>query len=146
MTLQWNPGLVLGIESMDLTHREFVDRLVGFEQVTDSELRARYADIVQHTVDHFRREDEWMRRLDYAHAETHTEEHDKVLKVMTAVTHCVEKGDTRFGRILIRVIAKWFHEHALTMDAALARFLHASGHGPAGPAQTPGDLPDGPGR
>ena len=58
---------------------------------------------------------------------------------MAAVARCVEKGDTRFGRILIREIAAWFQEHALTMDFMLAGFLHASGHGRAGPPDVPGD-------
>ena len=79
MTIQWNSSLELGIQSMDLTHREFVDLLNGVEQMIDSDLRARFPDLVEHTVNHFRREDEWMRRLDYAHAEAHTDEHDKVL-------------------------------------------------------------------
>lgn len=138
--------MVLGIESMDLTHREFVDQLNAFETAIDGELGARFADIMAHTEEHFRREDEWMRRLGYAHAGAHTDEHDKVLKVMAAVAHCVDKGDTRFGRILIREIAKWFHEHALTMDYMLADFLRATGHGPAGPAEVGGDAPDPAGR
>ena len=146
MAIQWHSGMVLGIESMDLTHREFVDQINAFETANDGELSARFPDIVEHTVNHFRREDEWMRRLDYAHAEAHTEEHDKVLKVMAAVARCVDKGDTRFGRILIREVAKWFHEHALSMDYMLAGFLHASGHGPAGPADVGGDAPDSAGR
>ena len=123
--IEWNSSLVLGIESMDLTHREFVDLLNGVEQMPDSELSARFPEIVEHTVMHFRCEDEWMRRLDYAHAEAHTDEHDKVLKVMAAVARCVDKGDTRFGRILIREIAMWFREHALTMDTMLATFIKA---------------------
>ena len=36
-------------------------------------------------------------------------------------------------QLLVREIASWFQDHALTMDALLAEFLHENGHGPRGP-------------
>lgn len=130
MVLKWSPELELGIEAMDLTHREFVDQLNALVRLPDDKMAEAFARLVSHTVDHFGRENAWMQKHDYAGAEAHVKEHDRVLKVMNAIADFIETGESRIGRMVARDLAGWFRQHARTMDAGLAQVLQAAGDGP----------------
>lgn len=123
MVLKWNPEYVLGLDEMDFTHREFVDQLNALAKVPDDKVMESFAALIAHTRAHFRRENDWMHGLDYAQSPAHVNEHEKVLKLMTAVAAYMENGYYRMGRMAARELAQWFHHHALTMDTELAKFL-----------------------
>ena len=59
-TLQWSEALELGLDFMDDTHREFVDLLATVVNAPDSNLIACWQALIDHTDDHFTREDKWM--------------------------------------------------------------------------------------
>lgn len=131
MVLKWSPELEVGIEAMDLTHREFVDQLNALVRLPDDRMAEAFARLVSHTVDHFGRENDWMQKYGYAGAEAHVSEHERVLKVMNAIADFIETGESRIGRMVARDLAGWFRQHARTMDASLAQVLQAAGAGPA---------------
>jgi hemerythrin-like metal-binding protein len=123
MVMKWTPDLAFGIEPMDFTHREFVNQLNALARVPDDKVMETFAALVAHTKAHFRRENDSMFGLNYPQALAHVSEHDKVLKVMIAVSAYMEMGSCRMGRMVARELAHWFRQHALTMDAQLARCL-----------------------
>ena len=43
-------------------------------------------------------------------------------------------GDARLGRMLAEALAEWFPQHAQSMDAVLALYMHEKGYVPAQPA------------
>ena len=137
MILKWSPELELGIEAMDLTHREFVDQLNAMVSLPDDEMAEAFTRLLNHTVEHFGREKAWMQKHGYAGAEAHVDEHDRVLKVMTAIAEFIETGESRIGRMAARDLAGWFRQHARTMDAGLARVLQAADAGTAVGASPP---------
>lgn len=135
MVLKWTPELELGIEAMDLTHREFVEQLNALVRMPDEQLTEGFALLIDHTRAHFGRENAWMKKHGYAGAEAHVSEHDRVLRVMTAIADFMESGEPRMGRMVARELAGWFRQHARTMDAELAQFLRTVDAGAA--AATP---------
>jgi hemerythrin-like metal-binding protein len=126
--LPWSEALELGLDVMDDTHREFVDLLAQCEAAADDELPALWNELVQHTSEHFGREDDWMRRTGFAASNCHTTQHQVVLQVMREGAKLAANGHRGVLRGMISELAGWFPVHAQTMDAALALHLRGVGY------------------
>jgi hemerythrin len=122
-TLEWSPGLELGVDAMDQTHRDFVHCLNALGQASDADMLARFEELFAHTVSHFEQETAWMQRIDFPPLHCHTAEHDGVLEVMREVRGYLQAGKHEVGRVLAGELAAWFQSHAATMDSMLAQVL-----------------------
>ena len=65
-SLEWTDALALDLPAMDDTHREFVDLLAAVEEAPDDRLVTAWRALIDHTEDHFAREDRWMRDTRFA--------------------------------------------------------------------------------
>ena len=79
--------------------------------------------LLQHTQEHFGREEEAMRQVGFPPYPMHKGEHDRVIDEMEAEeTHFRETGDT--GRLLAylsEAVPAWFVSHIQSMDAVTAQ-------------------------
>jgi hemerythrin-like metal-binding protein len=109
---------------MDDTHREFVDLLAATELADDDTLLERFTALIDHTDDHFGREDQWMKDSAFGPGGCHSDEHDMILKVMReALRRGQVDNNLSMVRQLTRELAIWFDNHAKSMDAVLAMYL-----------------------
>ena len=129
-TLQWSDALVLELPAMDDTHREFVDLLALVETASDETLQPHWRTLVDHTDDHFGREDQWMQATRFSSTNCHSVQHQVVLQVMREGIKLAEAGDLGAIRQMARELAIWFPQHAQSMDAALALHLRSVGFDP----------------
>lgn len=127
MLVEWTDELVLGVEKMDSTHREFVDQLNALGEAGDAALLDGLDGFIAHTVEHFDQESRWMESMEFPPMHCHREEHEGVLSIMREVRGMVAEGKFELGRVLVRELAPWFTNHAATMDAMLAQFMQAKG-------------------
>ncbi len=140
--LQWSEALVLDLPLMDDTHREFVDLLASVDAATDAELLARWQALIEHTDDHFAREDAWMKHTRFASSNCHSMQHEVVLKVMREGLAQGRQGSLGVVREMASELALWFPQHAQSMDAALALHLRRVGYDPVtGAVSAPEALP-----
>ncbi|RPI42035.1 MAG: cation-binding hemerythrin HHE [Betaproteobacteria bacterium] len=121
--LDWSEKLALGVQRMDATHREFVERLNELHVAPDEDYLRLLDAFIDHTVAHFEQEERWMKALDFPPIHCHTGEHAGVLNIMRDVRRMVAEGKPEVGRVLTRELAPWFENHAAGMDAMLAFFL-----------------------
>lgn len=128
--LQWSDALVLDLPAMDDTHREFVDLLALVDTAGDDTLLAQWRTLVDHTDDHFGREDQWMQDTRFSSTNCHSVQHKVVLQVMREGIALAEAGDLGAVRQMARELALWFPQHAQSMDAALALHLRSVGFDP----------------
>ena len=132
--IEWSEELELGLSYMDETHREFVNLLAGTANAPDDQLLAAWQCVVEHTEDHFGREDKWMRDSAFPPGDCHTTEHQAILQVMREGGRRGAAGNLAMVRQLARELGVWFAGHAQSMDNALALFLkevqydEATGH------------------
>jgi hemerythrin-like metal-binding protein len=122
-TLQWSEELELGLSYMDDTHREFVDLLTAASSASDAQLLTVWQSVIEHTQDHFGREDKWMQDSSFPPGSCHSTEHDAILAVMREGGRRGEQGNLGVVRQLARELGVWFAGHAQSMDTALALFL-----------------------
>jgi hemerythrin-like metal-binding protein len=123
-TLTWSDDLVMNMDKMDQTHREFVDLLAATELAPEDKLIASFIELIAHTEEHFSGENQWMQDVSFGPGGCHTDEHDMILKVMReALRRGQEDGNLQMVRQLTGELAVWFDGHAKRMDAVLAMFL-----------------------
>jgi hemerythrin-like metal-binding protein len=141
-TLEWTGSLSLDLPAMDDTHREFVDLLAAVEDAPDEQLATAWRALIEHTEDHFAREDRWMRDTRFASSNCHTTQHHVVLEVMRETEANALAGPAGLIRAMAGELAKWFPQHAQGMDAALALHLRRVGYDVAtGVVSVPQALP-----
>lgn len=122
-TVEWSGALSLDFEPMDAEHREFVDLLAKAQRATDADLPAAWAALVDHTVGHFGREDEWMRGTRFSSTESHTMQHRVVLNLLREGLAMAQAGRIGAVREMADELAVWFVKHTQSLDAALALHL-----------------------
>jgi len=145
VTLAWSDALSLELDFMDNTHREFVDLLAATELANDDTVLERFSALIDHTDDHFGREDQWMKDTHFSSSNCHAMQHNVVLQVMReGLTRGQEQGDLKMVRQMAHELGIWFPQHAQTMDAALALHLRRVGYdADTGLVSMPEALPEG---
>jgi hemerythrin len=85
--------------------------------------------LVQHTREHFGREDDAMRRAAFPPYPVHHGEHQRVLAEMERERAAYAEGNdaARLARYLAEVVPAWFVHHIQSMDLMTARFVASSG-------------------
>jgi hemerythrin-like metal-binding protein len=127
---------------MDDTHREFVDLLARVGTAGDEALLQQWAALVEHTDDHFGREDQWMQNTGFSSSNCHSMQHKVVLQVMREGLVRGQAGDLAMVRQMAHELGLWFPQHAQAMDAALALHLRGLGFDPlTGIVHMPDSLP-----
>ncbi len=123
-TLTWSDDLVLNMDTMDATHREFVDMLASTELAAEENLLQSFTELIAHTESHFGGENQWMQDSAFGPGGCHTDEHDMILKVMReALRRGQVDNNLSLVRQLTSELAIWFDNHAKSMDAVLAMYL-----------------------
>jgi hemerythrin-like metal-binding protein len=140
--LQWSDSLSLDLPLMDETHKEFVVLLGLVEGADDDQVLPAWRDLVEHTAQHFGREEDWMRSTGFSSTNCHTLQHRVVLQAMREGLDEGRIGHLALIRQMAHELAIWFMRHAQTMDAALALHLRGVGFDPvSGEVRMPQALP-----
>lgn len=140
--LQWSDALSLDMPLMDETHQEFVDLLAKVVESPDDTLLTRWALLIDHTQDHFDREDQWMAATGFASGNCHASQHSIILQVMREGGKRGLEGDLAIVRQMAYELGLWFPQHAQSMDASLALHLRSAGYDPvSGVISQPAAIP-----
>ena len=129
--LTWTDDLTLGVSAMETTHQEFVVLLAAAESAADDSLLPTWAELVDHTREHFANEDRYMQATGFAAGNCHTMQHRMVLEVMEHGLALGRTGDMAPIRQITRELAPWFVQHTDAMDVPLAMHLKRVGFDPA---------------
>ena len=130
--LEWTDALALDQNTMDDTHREFVDLLNRVAASPAEGLLASLDEFVKHTEEHFSQEERWMQEFAFPPLHCHQGEHANVLEVIREVRKRVADGQVQLGKTLSEALAEWFPQHAGSMDAVLAMYMKQIGYVPGG--------------
>jgi len=128
LTLQWSDSLSLDLPFMDDTHREFVDLLAIVVTASDTDLLPAWKILIDHTHEHFEREDQWMLNTRFSSSNCHTMQHKVILQVMREGDVRGKAGELDVVRQMASELGIWFPQHAQSMDAALALHLRSVGY------------------
>lgn len=124
----WGDALELGIPSVDEQHRELVDLLNRLAALSSSDIGAEAHDdmlellghLYQHTVVHFRHEEELMETIDYLDLAAHRDEHHMLLAELRSFVHQIENGDSILDAKSIHALRDWLMVHITSSDRPFA--------------------------
>lgn len=140
--MQWSPTLALDMPLMDDTHEEFVALLGKAVEASDETLLSRWAELIDHTQEHFDREDQWMQATGFAAGNCHATQHDIILQVMREGGKRGLNGELDLIRQMAYELGLWFANHVQSMDNGLALHLRSAGFDPVtGEISQPAALP-----
>ncbi|GAB6040583.1 bacteriohemerythrin [Endothiovibrio diazotrophicus] len=122
--IEWNDEqFLLGVEEMDETHREFVERVNRLDGAKGEAFAAAFGELLAHTREHFANEDRLMEESRFAATTEHRGEHRRVLADLERLNGRVAAGRPAMARAYLAEVPNWFRHHAATMDSALAAHL-----------------------
>jgi hemerythrin-like metal-binding protein len=128
--MQWSPTLGLELPVMDDTHEACVALLAEAVQAPDETLLTRWALLIDHTQEHFDREDQWMAQTGFAAGNCHATQHSVILQVMREGGKRGLMGELDLVRQMAYELGLWLVNHIQSMDAALALHLRSAGFDP----------------
>ncbi|MDR2905644.1 MAG: hemerythrin family protein [Helicobacteraceae bacterium] len=118
--VEWSNQYVLGVCSMDETHKEFVRILNNaIAAVNNSDFYEHCQEILHHTYNHFEGERLMMVDCGVSSRQDHIVEHNRVLAEMEHMFARPKEAK----KYVMEGIPAWFHTHATTLDSELARAI-----------------------
>lgn len=84
---------------------------------------------LDHSREHFRREEEAMHACGFPPYAVHKQEHDRVLVWLESLRDSVRAGEemARLRELVEREVPAWLEQHVRTMDQVTARWIAARG-------------------
>lgn len=122
------------LESMNATHREEVelvnrlgDLLMGYRSggVAEAELTATVKGWVEHTREHFERENRLMLEYGFPAYQMHSSEHERILGLLETLQRewLNSRSVEPLAGFLFETWPGWFETHVCTMDRVTAQFV-----------------------
>jgi hemerythrin len=126
--LNWTDALSVGIEEVDVEHRQLIESINGLHDVI--QVGADYVQVVEllgeiytQIAAHFAHEEDMMRDADYPLYEEHKEDHEILLDDLREIMDEVEADGAYDAATLSGDMNRWFTDHFHTHDAKLHRAL-----------------------
>lgn len=130
MAIVWDPGLAIGVPSIDAQHRELfhrIDRLLeaAATRTTATEVGALLDYLGDYVREHFRTEEELMERLAFPGRAEHGAEHLAFARELVGLReeHAREGGS---AALVVRVTSRatgWLRDHIYRADKQLGAFV-----------------------
>jgi hemerythrin-like metal-binding protein len=126
--IEWDEGLSVGVDEIDVQHRQILRRLRGImaaaaERRTD-EVRSALRFLERYVVDHFAAEERWMAEHGYPGALEHARGHAALCQAIAAGRRAVEeRGED--GAAPAARIASAIEQHMMTEDLRVGQFWTA---------------------
>lgn len=134
MSIAWGSAMTVGEESIDADHRRLVALINDFEAAVAGPVEHQRAaavllTLVEHTADHFRREEELQFQARYPYYESHRRTHHDVLTRLTALAQDYTRGEGMARQELIAPVAGFLKEclaeHILRSDLRMKPYVQA---------------------
>ena len=114
----------LGDAEMDHSHDEFMQLAQQAAAAPSGDFAPALQQLLQHTQDHFQKEELRMHGTDHRLLNEHRAEHQRILGDMARFYERAEAGRSSMARAWVRDnLLEWFSAHVKTMDSALAAHL-----------------------
>ncbi len=128
--MEWRSEFQTGIEEIDKPHKRFFDKINSFIENIRKGDRSGLPDVfvflANHTQNHFRVEEELMRRYHYPFLESHLQEHKRFIENFMALTKEAEAGTGDPDYLSFRaqlLLFDWFTGHIAKTDRHMGRNL-----------------------
>uniref|UniRef100_C6E4Z4 Hemerythrin-like metal-binding protein n=1 Tax=Geobacter sp. (strain M21) TaxID=443144 RepID=C6E4Z4_GEOSM len=123
--IQWNVNLLVGIQEIDLHHKQLVQSLNTtydeFREGKEIELSF-LQELIDYAAHHFTCEEQWMKKMGYPKLEAHREEHALFASRIDDFRKGL-KGNGKVSVELLWFLCNWVTHHIGESDAEFGRFV-----------------------
>ncbi|MCF7808090.1 MAG: bacteriohemerythrin [Candidatus Marinimicrobia bacterium] len=128
----WNKQFNVGIKKFDDDHKLLIDMvndlLVANEESQDqATIVDKINNLIDHTKDHFRAEEQVMKKHNFPGLDDHYREHLKLLGELETFKRELDAKSSVNVEELSSFLTGWLLNHILTMDIAYTAFLYDKG-------------------
>ena len=123
--LNWDDSMLVGNETIDDTHREFVALATTLIRCSETTAMLHLTEIEAHILSHFENEQSMMERTNFPATDCHVDEHNEVIKAVQQVRELYSKKEIGLSDVkrLAQALIDWFPGHIVYMDSALSTWL-----------------------
>ena len=127
---EWDDRLATGITTIDADHRDLAERYNGlvhalFQNGDPVLFEKCFRSLVSQVRRHFAYEQRLMLDLGYSAHDSHTAEHERLLREAEELTQRVTTGVEEYDcSVLMQYVKDWLIEHIVHEDQRLARFIN----------------------
>jgi hemerythrin len=130
MPLEWEPGLSVGVEAIDVQHRQILRRMRCLDEAVragrPADTRAGLRFLTHYLADHFDEEESWMEQNGYPGLSEHRKAHRRCLDELKAMRNAFEvSADPAPLTRAAEALSRWLDEHMTGDDLQLGRFREA---------------------
>ncbi len=131
-TLEFAPGLQLGIKLIDEQHARFfelMNQLIALDAGSDERavVAGVIGELVTYVTVHFRTEEELMARFDYPEIQAHQLEHARFAGQVEEFHRRFERGDIGLEDEMMAYLVDWFTTHVRREDPKYVPLFKANG-------------------
>ena len=130
MAIEWSSDLEIGVEDIDLQHRELIDRInillhACGEGKGGHEVRHLIAFLEDYVITHFSREERVMREHNFPAYASHKTEHEFYVARISELKQLfrTEGGNIQVVLMAINASVSWLSNHIRKTDKAIGLFL-----------------------
>ena len=125
---EWSNDYSVGVPSIDTEHRRLVDLLNELHDCMTAgkaaeQLASILEGLVAYTTDHFRHEEELFAQHGFPDAQSHTEEHRRLVEQVLTLQGKLARHEATLTIELLRFLKNWLIKHILGADKAYGPFL-----------------------
>lgn len=122
--LEWKAEYSIGIESIDMEHRELIEMINAFykelDERRDSNSIEQFLGEIHSAIgSHFALEERFMRESNYAEYAEHKDDHEDLLDEIRDMMDTFDSDASSGLDVLEERLSNWFGEHFRTFDARL---------------------------
>ena len=134
--VEWSRDLSVGIEEIDDQHKVLVDLVNEMHEAIHQRrgrdvVRRVLAKLAEYTRIHFAVEESLMCILGYPDYEIHKEQHEQLIRHMSALQNKVDSGKTAIGFELMHFLKVWLTRHIMASDKEYGAYFIGVGVKPA---------------
>lgn len=132
VTVQWNEGFSVGVQSLDNQHKKLFDMINTLHTaIHENKPREVTGHVLEELWDyvesHFEEEEILMEKYRYGEYKQHKQAHNELDLRLNEIYNRFELGDAVISEELSAFLLKWLKEHILGIDKRYSAFMAANG-------------------
>ncbi|MBS1154890.1 MAG: bacteriohemerythrin [Proteobacteria bacterium] len=122
---QWDDALSVGNQHIDDDHKQLIDLVASLNEAMRTGQNKDVVgkildDLVRSTVNHFEREEGFMRQIDYVDYQSHKAEHERLVREVKDLQERFDNGSITITVSVSNFLADWLRNHIQGLDKKLA--------------------------
>ena len=130
--IEWNPGMSVGVERIDLQHQKLVEVINDLHEAIgmgngEEVHNALFMELADYFTRNFETEEELMRVHAYPEAEVHRSLHEGFVRKVREMRGRASSGEPAVSDEALRYLTDWLLRHDISVDKKLGKYLNERG-------------------